>query len=170
MESASQDMKSMLEEFPEAQLQIKDRLPYNFLIAQMILTFQKAILNIQYSAEELREATEGFVNMIPKPWKDDEFFQDLREAQILIPVDTRPVFCEVPASDRYCQRHQIETQRYVKSFDYMKVFNAVVNLLDRRHMLLKSTFKETLFDEEQTADNSDHDASSVEPSSNLTEE
>ena len=35
MEDARQDMEHMLSDFPEAQLQIKDRLPYNFLLAQI---------------------------------------------------------------------------------------------------------------------------------------
>jgi hypothetical protein len=136
------NMRNMLEEFPEAQLQIKDRLPYNFLLAQAVLTWLKAILNIQYSAEELREFVQGLIGMLPTTWKDDEFYADLEAAQIQIPVDSRPVFCEQPATDTYCRKHGIQTLAYVKSFDYFKVYNAVTDLLSRRNMLLKPVYKE----------------------------
>jgi hypothetical protein len=155
---AQDEMRSMLEEFPEAQLQIKDRLPCNFLIAQMVLTFQKAILNIQYSAEELREAAEGFVNMIPRAWKDQEFYEDLDNAATQIPMDSRPAFCDRPASDSYCRKHGIPTQVYIKSFDYMRVFNAVINLLNRRHMLLKPVLKEIMTGEKATSETNGYDS------------
>ncbi|MCJ7761054.1 hypothetical protein MUP59_07955 [Candidatus Bathyarchaeota archaeon] len=134
----------LLDQFPEAQLTMRDRLPYHFLLSQMILTFQKAILNIQYSAEELREAVEGFVNHIPTLWRDPEFTQDLQKAQQLIYEDLRPMFCGVPADREYCEEMGIPTERLVRTFDYFKVFNAVVNLLNRRHMLLKPQYKEIM--------------------------
>jgi hypothetical protein len=136
------DMKDLLEEYPEASLQIRERLPYNYLMSQMVLTFQKAILNIEYSSEELREASEGFVNMIPTSWRDEEFLQDLKFAEILIVQDNRPEFCGTLATEEFCLKNNIPLTRETKSFDYFKVFNAVINLLNRRGMLLKSQFKE----------------------------
>jgi len=134
----------LLDQFPEAQLTMRDRLPYHFILTQMFLTFQKAILNIQYSAEELREAIEGFVNHIPVLWRDDVFKEELQKAQQLIYEDLRPVFCGVPADREYCAQNGIPTERLVRTFDYFKVFNAVVNLLNRRHMLLKPQYKEIM--------------------------
>lgn len=152
------NMKSMLEEFPEAQLQIKDRLPYNFLLAQAVLTWLKAILNIQYSAEELREFVQGLIGMLPTSWKDPEFYSDLENAQLLIPVDSRPVFCEQPATDSYCRKHGISTVGYVKSFDYFKVYNAVTDLLSRRNMLLKPVYKEIMTGNKANETDSAYDA------------
>lgn len=136
------DMQSFLNEYPEAQLQIRERLPYNYLISQMILTFQKAILNIQYSAEELREAAEGFVNMIPYAWRDPDFENDLRKAQMEIVEDVRPEFNGTKAKLEWCEDHNIQPIRSTLTFNYFKVFNAVVNLLHRRGMLLKPQYKE----------------------------
>lgn len=140
----SKDEIPLLDQFPEAQLTMRDRLPYHFVLTQMILTFQKAILNIQYSAEELREAVEGFVNHIPVQWRDQEFTQDLQKAQQLVYEDLRPVFCGVSADRDYCEAQGIPISRLVRTFDYFKVFNAVVNLLNRRHMLLKPQYKEIM--------------------------
>lgn len=134
----------ILDQFPEAQLTMRDRLPYHFILTQMILTFQKAILNIQYSAEELREAVEGFVNHIPILWRDEQFNKDLKKAQMLVYEDLRPVFCGIPADKEYCEKNGIPVERLVRTFDYFKVFNAVVNLLNRRHMLLKPQYKEIM--------------------------
>jgi hypothetical protein len=144
MSSGSEDAAQLqlIEQFPEAQLTMRDRLPYHFLLSQMILTFQKAVLNIQYSAEELREAVEAFVNHIPSLWRDKDFEKDLQAAETLIYEDLRPIFCEVPADRKYCEANGIPTERLVKTFNYFKVFNAVINLLNRKHMLTKPQYKE----------------------------
>jgi hypothetical protein len=134
----------LIEQFPEAQLTMRDRLPYHFLLSQMILTFQKAVLNIQYSAEELREAVEAFVNHIPFLWRDKDFEKDLKDAEVLVYEDLRPVFCDVVANREYCQQNGILVERLVKTFNYFKVFNAVINLLNRKHMLTKPQYKEIM--------------------------
>lgn len=54
------------------------------------------------------------------------------------------MFNEIPASDEYCKRKGIQTTMLVQSFDYFKVFNACVNLLNRRNMLLKQQYKEIM--------------------------
>jgi hypothetical protein len=144
MSENTADQLSLIEQFPEAQLTMRDRLPYHFLLSQMILTFQKAVLNIQYSAEEIREAVEAFVNMIPMAWRDQEFQKDLQAAEVLMHEDLRPSFCDIPADKEYCQAIGIPTDRLVKTFDYFKVFNAVINLLNRKHMLLKPQYKEIM--------------------------
>jgi len=135
---------ALIEQFPEAQLTMRDRLPYHFLLSQMILTFQKAVLNIQYSAEELREAVEAFVNHVPAMWRDDGFEVELRAAEVLIYEDLRPVFCGISADKSFCEQNGIPTERLVKTFDYFKVFNAVINLLQRKHMLTKPQYKEIM--------------------------
>jgi hypothetical protein len=141
-EPQEMDLAQFLKEFPEAQLTIREKLPYHFLLATMILTFQKAILNIEYSSEELREAVEGFVNMIPFTWRDEQFEEDMQNAQIYLFQDQRPAFCGVVATEQICEDLHIDPYVYVLTFDYFKVFNAVVNLLNRRHMLLKPVYKE----------------------------
>lgn len=135
---------ALIEQFPEAQLIMRDRLPYHFLLSQMILTFQRAVLNIQYSAEELREAVEAFVNHVPAIWRDNEFAAELKAAEVLIYEDLRPVFCDVVADRAYCEQSGIPIERWIKTFDYFKVFNAVINLLQRKHMLTKPQYKEIM--------------------------
>lgn len=136
------DTEALIGMFPEAKLTMRDRLPIGYILTSAILTIQKSILNIDYSEEELREAVMGFVAMIPDELKDDGFNQELDSARQSRLISTRPMFCEVPASDEYCQQHGIETVKYIETFDYFGVFHACFNLLHRKHMLLKMEEKE----------------------------
>ncbi len=136
------DTTSLLGMFPEAKLTIRDRLPINLVLTNAVITIQKSILNIQYSAEEIKEAVQGFVAMIPEDLYDKDFIDEIRRAKQLIPVDVRPSFCEHKASVEWCQARNIPITIYVETFDYFKVFHACFNLLQRRNMLLKQQPKE----------------------------
>lgn len=116
----------MSEEF-EAQLTLKDRLNFPYLLANQILTFQKAILNLEYSEREIKEAIEGFVHLIPESWKDDKWKKEIKAAETVEEVDMRKEWC-----GRKIGEPKIEKQ---KSFDHYKMFQACINLLDRKKML-----------------------------------
>jgi len=128
--------------FPEAKLTMRDRLPINFIYTNAIITIQKAILNIQYSSEELREAVQGFVAMIPDALKDEKFDEEIEAAKRKVYVDNRPVFCDIPASDEYLIRKGINPMTETETFDYFQVLHACFNLLMRKQMLLKNQPKE----------------------------
>jgi hypothetical protein len=132
------------EMFPEAKLTLRDRLPMNFILTNALITIQKSILNIQYSSEEIKEAVQGFVAMIPDDLKDDGFNEEIEKAKSYIIEDLRPAFCGMPASDEYCKRKGIVTVRYIETFDYFKVLHACFNLLMRKEMLLKTQPKEIM--------------------------
>jgi hypothetical protein len=134
----------LIEMFPEAKLTMRDRLPINFILTNALITIQKSILNIKYSSEEIKEAIQGFVAMIPDELKDNEFDDEIESSKQQIPLNTRPVFCGIPASDKYCAKKGIQTIRYVESFDYFKVLHACFNLLMRKNMLLKIQPKEII--------------------------
>jgi hypothetical protein len=136
------DTTSLLGLFPEARLTIRDRLPINLVLTNAVITIQKSILNIEYSAEEIKEAVQGFVAMIPEDLYDQDFVDEIKKAKQLIPVDVRPSFCEHKASLEWCEKRGIPVIQYVQTFDYFKVFHACFNLLQRRNMLLKQQPKE----------------------------
>ena len=132
----------LMEMFPEAKLTMRDRLPMNFILTNALITIQKSILNIKYSSEEIREAIQGFVAMIPDALKDDEFNAEIDRAKQVIATDSRPIFCGVRASDNYLKRKGIDPIQYIETFDFFKVLHACFNLLMRKHMLLKIQPKE----------------------------
>ena len=119
----------------EAQLTLKDRLNFPYLLANQILTFQKAILNLEFSEREIREAIEGFVHLIPEAWKDGKFEDAMKEAEITKKIDLRPRFCGVPPSLEYCKTNSLPAFKDQKTFNYYKMFQACINLLDRKKML-----------------------------------
>lgn len=126
----------MSEQF-EAQLTLKDRLNFPYLLANQILTFQRSILNLEFSEREIRESIESFVHLIPDAWKDDKFTKELDEASINKQIDVRPSFCGVKPSVDYCQENGIPFFREQKTFNHYKMFSACINLLNRRAMLAK---------------------------------
>lgn len=132
----------LTEIFPEAKLTMRDRLPISFIYTNAIITIQKSILNIQYSSEEIKEAIQGFVAMIPDDLKDKQFNKEIDKAKFFVYTDNRPVFCGVPASKEYCKRKGIALYSKVETFNYFQVLRACFNLLMRKHMLLKHQPKE----------------------------
>ena len=120
----------------EAQLTLKDRLNFPYLLANQILTFQKAILNLDYSEREIKEAIEGFVHLIPENWKDKKWEEEIATAETVEQVDVRKEWC-----GRKVGKPKIEDK---KSFNYYKMFQACINLLDRKKMLSRTVLIEEL--------------------------
>jgi len=121
----------------EAELTLKDRLNFPYLLANQILTFQKAILNLEYSEREIRDAIESFVHLIPQNWKDEKFEEELKAAIIKKQIDVRMEFCGVKPHLDYCKDNGIEPFKEQETFDYYKMFQACINLLDRKGMISK---------------------------------
>lgn len=136
--------KELMDVFPEARLTIRDRIPTNILLLYTFLNINKTIKEIKYSSEEIRESILSLVAMIPDEMRDDKFIQELTEAQQMIIVDARPLFCGVRASLEYCERKGIKTFIKVPQLNYFQMYHAVFNLLMRKKMLLKTQPKEIM--------------------------
>jgi len=120
----------------EAQLSIKDRLNFPYILANQIMTFQKSILAEEYSEREIEEAITGFVHLIPDGWKDDKFKKDLKKATKIKRIDKRPqIVGSVKMSAATCEQLGIKPFEDKKVFDYYRMFQACINLLDRKKLL-----------------------------------
>lgn len=133
-----------MEEDIEVQLTLRDRLNYPYLIARQIETFQQAILNLDLSPDEISEAIEGLIHMIPTSWRDKQFNEALEEAVIDTEVDVRPSFCGVKLDVKACIELGYAVTVKSQDSDYYKLFLACVDLLDRRGMLSKRRFTERM--------------------------
>lgn len=120
-------------------LTIRDKLNAPYLLASQILTVQKAVLNTEFSKEEIKEAVMGLLALIPDTWKDKEFEDELEKAKVTIKIDVRPMWCGVRGSLEYCKKAGIEPYKYKTSFDSFKVFHACINLLQRRGLMSEVT-------------------------------
>jgi len=124
----------------EAQLSLKDRINFPYLLANQILTVQKSILVADTSIasnREIREAIKCLVHLIPNSWKDKAFEKDLKKAEITEQIDMRPHFCGLSASVKFCEELGLTPYKEKVSFDYYKVFQACIDLLQRKQMLTK---------------------------------
>lgn len=121
-----------------AELTVKDRLNFPYLLANQILTFQKSILALEFSEQEIRESVEGFTHMLPEAWKDDKFKQDLEQAKTTEKIDLRPrVAAGVKLSVEACKELGIKAIEEKEVIDYYKIFQACIDLLYRRKLLTK---------------------------------
>lgn len=129
-------------------LTIKDKMNFPYLLATQILTFQRAILNVDHSDREINEAINGLVELIPDSWKDKDWDKELEKATIEIKVDNRPSFCGVKCDPKiYKDTYGKEPFTIEKEFNPNKLFHACMNLLDRRGMLGQVTRIEKILGE-----------------------
>lgn len=119
----------MIESEFEAQLTLKDKLNFPYLLANQILTFQRSILNLEFSEREIKESIAGFVHLIPENWKDEDWGKEIKAAKIIQEVDVRKEWCGLKIGKPIIEKHE--------SFDYYKMFQACINLLERRGMISK---------------------------------
>lgn len=136
--------KDLMEMFPEARLTIRDRIPTNILLLYTFLNINKTIKEIKYSSEEIRESILALVAMIPDELRDEDFIDELTDAQQMITVDVRPIYCGTKASLKYCERKGIQAFIKVPQLNYFQMYHAVFNLLMRKKMLLKTQPKEIM--------------------------
>jgi tRNA splicing ligase len=127
-----------------ASLTLKDRIPHPYILANQILTIQRAILNLENSTQITQEAVEGLIHTIPDLWKDDQYKKDLKEAYKEEDIDIRPQFCGNKASLTFCQKHKIETVKKRITLQYWQGLQACINLLDRKGMLSRKTYMEMM--------------------------
>jgi len=123
---------------------IRDRLHYTWLLQEQVRTFQKSVLNVNFSRRELEEAIRGLVAMIPDIWKDndDQWKADYDKATVEVQVDVRRSFAGVKMSFRRCKEKGIDPFKTVKQTDYFIVLQAVFNKLFRMGMLSKREWQE----------------------------
>lgn len=123
-------------------LTIRDRINFPFLLAEQISTFQKAILNTDYSRREIEESIQGLAGMIPSRWEDEQYQKDRDASTEEYEVDNRPTFAGVPSSNQFCEDRGIPLTRTETRKNYFKLLHAVIDLLERRGMLSRRQFTE----------------------------
>jgi len=117
------------------QLTLKDRVNFPYILANQMITFQRALLALEFSEREIRECVEGFVAMIPSEWKDPKFNDDLAKSLVETKVDVRPRFCGQPATIEVCKELGIPAFKIETRVDYYFRFQACIDLLNRRGLI-----------------------------------
>ena len=128
----------------EAQLTIRDRINYPYILGNQLITIQKAILSGQYGEAEIAQSVEALVHIIPDEMTDDRFKEEVEEAIIETEIDVRPTFCGVRLSVAICKEQGYPISYKSQDYDYMRLLHACVNLLYRRGMITKRVFTEIM--------------------------
>jgi hypothetical protein len=123
-------------------LTIRDRLNFPYLLGLQVETFQKSILNKDFSRREIEESIQGLVNVIPTRWKDKKFKDDLESAKAKVQVDIRPAFAGVRMKKELCEIRKIPIIQETIVIDYFKMLQACIDILDRLGMLSKREYTE----------------------------
>lgn len=122
----------------ETALTLGDRINFPFILAQQIITFQKAIVKEEgkQSYQEVLEAAQGLYELIPDAWRrgDQEFDSDVGKATVTINLDQRKHWCGVPIGE--------PKMISLQTINPYKLFHACMNLLQRRGLLARTLYTE----------------------------
>ncbi len=126
-------------------LTIRDKLNYPFIVAYYMIG---AAILIKEALEEdpelniIKGYVQWLINLIPDQWKDKQFKEELKAAQVKVTEDIRPIICGLPVSLAYCKKHDIPTFRETIKYKPELLNQALINLLNRRGLLSKVKWKE----------------------------
>lgn len=127
-------------EYPEfdPQLELKDRINYPHILTTSIIAMKSSIRESQeFNLRKVQIMILDLLTDIPDTWKDEEFEAELKKVVKTRTIDVRPTNAGVKLSNSACKRMGIQTIRQEKQINYFRLKNAIINLLDRRHLLIR---------------------------------
>lgn len=125
----------------EPSLTLRDRINFPYIVAKLLLLIQEFNVT-QFAEKELVDAVRGFVSGIPDQMKDAEFRKDEQKATITYNRDIRPSWCGELPSFEICEEYGIPALEKATTLDPYKMLQAIMNLLDRKHMVTRKQFIE----------------------------
>lgn len=129
----------MSQQVDAEQLTLRGKVNFPYVLANLMLTFQKSILALEFSGREIRECVEGFVATIPSDWQDEQFKEDLKNSEIIVKVDIRPTFCGIKANLETCKKMGVPAYKEVITIDYFLRYHACIDLLNRKGLISEKT-------------------------------
>ena len=127
-------------EYPEfdPQLELKDRINYPHILTTSIIAMKSSLRDSkEFNLRKVQVMILDLLTDIPDTWKDQQFEDELKKVVKIREVDIRPINAGVRLSKEACKKMRIATTRKTKTINYFRLKNAIVNLLDRRHLLIR---------------------------------
>lgn len=127
-------------EYPEfdPQMELKDRINYPHILSTSIIAMKSSLREArQINMKKVQIMILDFLTDIPDTWKDEAFEAELKKVYKVKNFDVRPSNAGVRLSFETCKRRGIKTIKKTKEINYFRLKNAIVNLLDRRHLLIR---------------------------------
>jgi len=119
------------------QLELKERLDYPYIFQEGLLTINKAMNRPEMDIKRIQSLILNLYSKIPDSWIDDKFKQDIKLCIKYINIDIRPDICGTPMSIEVCIKQGIKYYQRDEIIDYFALQTAIINLLDRRNMLVR---------------------------------
>lgn len=119
------------------QLELKERLDYPYIFQEGLLTINKAMNRPDMDIKRINTLILNLYSKIPDSWIDDEFKQDVKACIKHINIDCRPDNCGTQMSIEECIKQRIPYYTREEIIDYFGLQTAIINLLDRRNMLVR---------------------------------
>lgn len=119
------------------QLELKERLNYTYIFQEGLLTINKALNSDNYDEEKVQKLILNLYAKIPDSWIDDEFKEDIKKCIQKFRIDVRPNSCGTKLSSEACRGMGLDIEKTIEVVDIYRIQTAIVNLLDRRNMLVR---------------------------------
>jgi len=138
------------------QLELKDRLNYTYILTKALFAIDMAVNEKDYDADKVEGLIMLFYYKIPETWKDKQFIEDMNASKESKTVDVRPKFGQIPLNKELCEEYGLKIEEKVEYVNYLKILQAIINLMDRLNMLVrkdkieKSTGKNLNYKEDET--------------------
>jgi len=127
----------MTEIMPDIQLELKDRLKYTDIIEKSIMNIKSALNSDIPNINKINTMIMDLLFDIPSTWYDENFSKDMNNIVKTRKVPNVVMWAGVSLSKEYMEKHNIPMTKDVKDINYFRMKNAIINLLDRRNMLIR---------------------------------
>lgn len=119
------------------QLEFKERLNYPEYLQHVIENINTSLNNEKTSMLKVQTMIMNLLNDIPNSWYDPEFEKDIKNVIKEREIPNTIEFCGVALSKNYMKKHKIPLTKKLPEVNFFRLKNAIINLLDRRNMLVR---------------------------------
>lgn len=126
-----------MSEIPDIQLELKDRLRYTEIIEKSIMNIKSALNSDNPNTNKINTMIMDLFFDIPSSWYDEDFSNDMKQIVKTRKVPNVVMWAGVSLSIEYMKEHDLKLTKDVREISYFCMKNAIINLLDRRNMLIR---------------------------------
>jgi hypothetical protein len=122
----------------EVQLELRERLNVPQILQEEWMSINRAVREANLSMNKIQEMILNFYSDIPDTWKDKEWEEGLENC-VTVKRSINPArkFSGVIIDEETCKELGIEPFIETRRINYRRLKSVIINLLDRREMLVR---------------------------------
>ena len=121
----------------QVQLEFKERLNYPEYLQHVIENINTSLNSEKTSMLKVQTMIMNLLNDIPSSWYDEELEKDIKNVIKDREIPNIIEFCGVALSKDYMKKNDIPLTKTIPDVNFFRLKNAIINLLDRRNMLVR---------------------------------